>query len=305
MRLQNLLPVFGVSVLLTGLAALPSPVFAFIVENAIYTEEIWGQADDGFYRGQDDSKPERVEHTYNWVDPVYGAEFRLDSRAETFSKGPAAEVKIDGVSNIPSKMGWAETRGMAWSYVKYDAAIYNPFGTDREYSVPIIVRMVGYAEANGTGVGRAELYGSITVKHEGNPSIRCHKILEVCDGHSLLKVCSGDRPSIDLFDKKCDGLNIQVGSEQGASVRMNVHLWIEAAVDLGASLEIDPNRTRSGSALAFGFVDPIITIDPSWEHADKFELILSPGIEQGVRKLSEDFPWTMFLPAIISNQKKE
>ena len=249
--------------------------------------------------GKDELTDEYLPHTFNITDPFYGTEFRFDTAVKTFHEGPAAYSKVDGVVNPPPEYGDAMLGAWAGGKTTYKAGVFNVFGTAEPLIVPLVIDVLGWVSADVSGdSGHARAYSYINYTFI-DENTRLTTSATACMGGWAFTECPSTSNQVPyLRAEHKQKWNLSVGSDQGDWNSMEVVLRADTRVDLAAWRKGE--LTAAGAGLARAFMDPLIYIDPAWEYADRFELFVSPGVEQGIRETpfkpsAPSMPWLHLL----------
>jgi len=275
-----------------ALAALyPAPAMADLIEvklqDATYNEQV--EYSTGPYvpddvvvvaKGQDSTLPENVGHTSSYSKGPFT--FRHSGGASTASKGPSANAAIL-LSTTVNDPNVFLAEGTSWEHravsrVSYQVAVVNLEGTTIQHVVPVLVR------------------GSLMVSGSGQPGspwdLLAYAAVGLNEDDNGYMGASFGHVALEMDEKGTLGVKtvpfvipvpVAVGQNRGDFF----HFWVwEQAI---ASLQVHaqygrdfPDYTLLGSGAATAWADPYFYIDPTWEFADSYGLVFSPGVENAV-----------------------
>jgi hypothetical protein len=213
---------------------------------------------------------------------------------KTEKKGPAVKAHANLVMARTTSSGtWeGDINGDGNIYYFIDA-INNGPSINHYEKLPLVIKAQGYVKVTQKDLGKAIASAWIEIK----------RVNEYGDSTSILE--DGNFISVEPT-AGCKSYSHDNCTGKSATVPISVNTTIEVLLEPGKPIPgISVNlyagaRAQSttswrmisaypieyqywgGLATSEALLDPLIYIDPTWEYADQFELVLSPGVEQGL-----------------------
>jgi hypothetical protein len=268
------------------------------VEPASFYERVHGPwarevEGDNVIEGDNDL-PESFEFSDTKVFEHVGAVHHAGLLAQTIRFGPVCQVLGIMHSITPDEpvSCLTSSQGTLVAYVLYEVVVFNRSGTAEPMWVPVFIKahlsatlsLRYYGKVGGTRPPylqsiRDEATAKIQISREdkrGEPYEFSHSaevVLHLEDpGTGESPPPKADSRSLNL------AVLVWVGSYEGSITRVKVRQWVVAELGTGTYKYLGGDRDNYCEMLAFAQVDPEISIDPSWEHADKFGLVLPENV---------------------------
>ena len=259
---------------------------------ALYRENIGAESSAGLDWSSDPKLTGEPGSLYESFNEVYQGPgyFAGTASAETNNIGPRATTQTTITTTRKSPEGgqyWATTRAAADIFYYYE---FNNKGLtiDHYIQMPINIVAKGTVVAGQSQMGKANSNAGIVLTRISDtgyetqlldywesvgayPTEGCQFFVSQCSTDTKVKPFDFGVTALILLEpgKPTPKLQVEVSanSVSGASGEFN---WI--------TLYPPEYDFWGGFAQSLAIMDPLITIDPTWEYAEWFDLIVSPGV---------------------------
>ncbi len=230
----------------------------------------------GEIEGTDLALPETLPLDVSWTSIPLGHPFRATGAAETRGIFPQASIDLASEGLIGGSPGSSRESCRGDATVIYEVEVRHDTGTAAR-SVPLLIGTRGRVSTSASSWGSkisAFAHFRLTPLSGGTVT---GIVATGCSG-TALSGC-GSLPVNDGFDRVVRK-DVMVPAGAGATEILEVFIRSGAGSNVFVQIYTPPSSEpdRAGSASATAWIDPVVWIDPTWEHAHEYSLAQSPGI---------------------------
>ncbi|MBN2022157.1 MAG: PEP-CTERM sorting domain-containing protein [Pirellulales bacterium] len=251
-------------------AAYADGLFENYIAKATYDARIF---DNGGIVYKSSDQPDDMD--VSWSDtyvPLDGISFDRSFMAETHKTGPWCWTSGAMGGHISIENFYSYHTMHATTDIRYEIIVYNVNGTATPQLVPIEFEEILSAQFDSMGTPDYVEGNAVAALWVSTNDWQTSLLSDRIEAYYRN---SAEREASQKFEGSTT-LYVQVGSAPLAYTKLQVRLV--AACNATVRVQRSFDKVREGACSFTALADPMVSIDPTWEYADQFGLVFSPGV---------------------------
>ncbi|MDY7011945.1 MAG: PEP-CTERM sorting domain-containing protein [Planctomycetota bacterium] len=246
------------------------------LEPVQYVENVYFKgATDYQMMGEDIIKPESIGIVYpGYTYPTSGHTYDVNVFAMTMDRGPVSNITAQVIGKNPgNNPGYTTVQAGSTATVISAYVVYNKWGTEHSQDVPLILEGSLVAKVDCADHG---LKGSLQSTATTSATVQFYDASGTRIFHQGAAARNDWDPD-DWFQEVSWSVDVVVplGTKAGVTAWF---LMVQQANALVGAWTYGGHEPGYGEAHAWAIADPLIYIDPTWEHADEFGIAFPDNV---------------------------